>query len=376
MGGRFLQTMITINLNLGHRSYPIHVGKNILAELGGQLEEVSAGGRLLLVSDATVMPLYGEICCQSLEHAGFEVFTAMINPGEGSKSMAVAQSLYDRALEAGLDRFSPIIALGGGVVGDLAGFVASTYLRGVPFIQVPTTLLAQVDSSVGGKVGINHPRGKNLIGSFYQPRQVWADISTLNTLDEREFRAGLAEVIKYGLIRDRDFFYWLEENLISLVNLEEESMLTAITSSIRNKAAVVELDEQEAGYRKILNLGHTFGHALEAAAGYRYYLHGEAVLIGIEMAVSLAERLKLIAGCYAERIRGLLQVIGLKPPFPGLDPERVIEKIAYDKKRKDGTVVFVLPVGCGEAVIYPNPPANMVEEIIISYLSGERDPRC
>ncbi len=364
--------MITINLDLGPRSYPIHVGRNILAKIGGELGEVSAGGKVLLISDEKVMPLYGGICRQSLEHADLEVFTVAVEPGEASKNMATVQFLYDQALEAGLDRFSPFIALGGGVVGDLAGFAASTYLRGVPFIQIPTSLLAQVDSSVGGKVGINHPRGKNLIGSFYQPRQVWADIATLNTLNEREFRAGLAEVIKYALIRDRDFFYWLEKNLPSLLDGEEESVLTAVTSSIRNKVAVVELDEREGGYRRILNLGHTFGHALEAATAYRYYLHGEAVLLGMGMAVSLAERMKLIHGNYAERIRKMLQQVGFKTPPSGLDPVEVMGKIELDKKRKDGAVVFVLPVDHGEAVIYSAPPVDMVEEIISSYTSGER----
>ncbi len=364
--------MDRVEISPGGQTYPVFIGRGGLPQLGEQLAQMNTGKKVLLVSDTMVYPLYGNIARQSLEDAGFEVFPEQIKAGEESKNLDEAKKLYDHALEAELDRRSPIVALGGGMVGDLAGFVAATYLRGVPFVQVPTTLLAQVDSSVGGKVGVNHPRGKNLIGAFYQPQLVVIDPETLESLTEREYRAGVAEVIKYGFIGNREFFHWLEENLPKLLKRDEESLLWAVTTAVKDKAGVVEADEKEKGQRRILNLGHTFGHALESATGYSYYLHGEAVLAGMEMAVSLAEKLELLKPSPASRSRELLNLTGIKSPPEWLTTKDVMVRLTYDKKREGQTNVFVLPDNSGEAVIYQDPPEQMIEEVVDSYIKKFR----
>jgi 3-dehydroquinate synthase len=360
--------MIPLVINLGERSYPVFIGRETLPELGLLLKEAGITGSILMVTDATVSGLYGESCRKYLESAGYSVTPFIMEPGEESKNTGMVGKVYDAAVEAGLDRSACVLALGGGVVGDLAGFAAATYLRGISFAQVPTTLLAQVDSSVGGKTGVNHPRGKNLIGAFHQPRLVFIDVAVLNSLPEREYRAGLAEVVKYGLIGDRQFFEWLEQNFEGLLARDPASLIYAVKASVQNKAAVVEADEKESGKRKILNLGHTFGHALEAAAGYKHYLHGEAVLIGMDMAVSLSEKLGLLDGEFAGRIKKLLRLSDFAPPPSGLTAAEVIQKLVYDKKREGEKTVFVLPSDRGEAVLYADPPENLIREVISRYI--------
>lgn len=361
--------MRRVDISLPGGGYPVFIGEGSLSLLGELMPESLAPGRLLLVTDRTVSALYGPSCLRSLEAAGFRVFTAEIPPGERSKSFRWAVKLYDTAVEAGLDRASPVVALGGGVTGDLAGFVAATYLRGVPLVQVPTTLLAQVDSSVGGKVAVNHPRGKNLVGAFYQPCLVVMDPLTLRSLPDRELKAGAAELIKHGILGERSFFEWLDKNLSRLLVRDPAVLIEALAQSVITKGGVVESDEKEEGRRRILNLGHTFAHALEAATGYDYYLHGEAVLIGMDMAVSLAEKLGLLSLSRAGRLHAMFRRVGLVEPPRGLKLEPVMEKLLYDKKRKSGRLLFVLP--CDEGVrIYPDPPGGLLKEIFNRYLDG------
>ncbi len=362
--------LINIKVNLGSYAYPVLIGRGIMPELGARVKELNQGEKLLLVSDTTVYALYGDLARSSLENAGFKVKVVNIKPGEASKNLATLEMLYDGALEAGLDRNSCVIALGGGVVGDMAGFMASTFLRGVPYVQVPTTLLAQVDSSVGGKVAVNHPRGKNLIGAFYQPKLVLVDIETLDTLNDGEYRAGMAEVIKYGIIGDNELFAWLEENMGRLLERDPDCLLRAVAGSVAQKAGVVESDEREVGKRRVLNLGHTFAHALEAATQYDYYLHGEAVLIGMDMAASLAVKLEVIDAPQARRIKEVLRLIGFKQPPAGLATHEVLRKLVYDKKREGQTSVVILPDRDGGALIYREPPEELIKEVIEEYLSS------
>jgi 3-dehydroquinate synthase len=301
-----------------------------------------------VVTNPVVAGLYGETVKRSLAEAGFQVGEAQIPDGEEYKTLATVAGLYDAAFTGGLERGDAVLALGGGVVGDIAGFLAATYMRGVPFVQVPTTLLAQVDSSVGGKVGVNHPGGKNLIGAFYQPRFVLIDPDTLATLPSREVRAGLAEVIKYGVISDAGFFSWLEANIDRLLNLEPAALEHAIAASCRIKAAVVSADETEAGLRAILNFGHTVGHALEAVTGYQRFVHGEAVAIGMVAAARLAVRLGYFEPPGAERITGLVLRAGLPAEVPAdVEPEILLETMRRDKKVAADRLTFVLPEAVG-----------------------------
>jgi len=341
-----------LEVMLGSRSYQIMIGSGLLPEVGELVGDLVPGRRALVVSDETVFGLYGGTLEDSLKGAGFEVEAALVPPGEEHKTLAWTGQLYERAFEAGLDRFCPVIALGGGVVGDLAGFAAATYMRGVPFVQLPTTLLAQVDSSVGGKVAVNHPRGKNAIGAFYQPVLVASDVDTLASLPARQVRSGLAEVIKYGVIWDEKFFAWLEENVDRLLNKEVETMVHAVSESCRIKAQVVEEDETERGLRAILNFGHTVGHALEAAAGYGTYTHGEAVAAGMAAEARLALKSGLLAPRDYRRLIALLKRAGLPAELPGgVSPERIVSYMWRDKKVKGGRLTFVLPSRIGKAVI-------------------------
>ncbi|MEK7773341.1 MAG: 3-dehydroquinate synthase, partial [Deltaproteobacteria bacterium] len=275
--------MHTIRVELGQRSYPIHIERGLLSSIGTRLNDLGFKGRAAVVTNPRVGGLYAKAVCGALEAAGVVPAVITVPDGEEYKTLKEASKVYDGLIERMMERSSPVIALGGGVIGDLAGFVAATYLRGVPFIQIPTTLLAQVDSSVGGKTAVNHPKGKNLIGAFYQPRAVFIDPDALKTLDAREMRAGLAEVIKYGVIWDEGFFSFLEKNAEKLLTPGDE-LITAIEMSCRIKAEVVGLDETESGLRSILNFGHTFAHAIEALSGYGTFKHGEAVAIGMHMA--------------------------------------------------------------------------------------------
>lgn len=345
--------MGSVFIDLGPRSYTIYIGKGIIDSLGELVGQVfPAVSRIMVVTNPTVSGLYGRAVTRQLEQAGFEVLPAEIPDGEEYKSLASAEKLYDMAYSGELDRKTPVLALGGGVVGDLAGFVAATYLRGVPFIQVPTTLLAQVDSSVGGKVAVNHPRGKNIIGAFYQPSLVVADLTTLETLSDREIRAGMAEVIKYGVIEDEGFFQWLEDNLEKALKLDPEALEKIVTVSCRIKAAVVQEDETEQGRRAILNYGHTVGHAVEALTGYSLYRHGEAVAIGMAAAARMAEYSGLIGAPERKRIESLLLRAGLPVIVPpSLDRREMMESMKRDKKVVSSRLTFVLPEAVGKVKI-------------------------
>lgn len=353
-----------IYLDLGDRSYHIYVGSGLLARLDAYMKDLPLGRRVLLVTNPTVHSLYGELVEAILTGAGYQVIPASVPDSEESKSLDVAGQLYDTAYLEELDRHSVVIALGGGVVGDLAGFVAATYMRGVPFIQLPTTLLAQVDSSVGGKVAVNHPRGKNIIGAFYQPRLVVADMNVLATLEARELKAGLAEVIKYGVIADGAFFAWLERNLEQLLVMEPEALARAVATSCEMKAAVVQEDETEKGRRAILNFGHTLGHAIEALTGYNTYRHGEAVAIGMVAESRLASIMGLLPPAQAQRIEDLVKKAGLPVQIPGqLSADELLASMGRDKKVLDGQYTFALPVQIGRAEVFRGIPGELLRQM-------------
>ena len=359
--------MRTVQVNLGARSYPIHIAGGLLTGLGSLLEGRGYGNKIMLVSNPVVAGLYASTVRETLQKSGFEVISGVIGDGEPYKTLATASSLYDLAFAERLDRLCPVVALGGGVVGDLAGFVAATYLRGVPLIQVPTTLLAQVDSSVGGKVAVNHPQGKNIIGSFYQPQLVLADVEVLQTLPARQIGAGLAEVIKYGVIWDESFFAWLEDNMTKLLNGDSEALAKAVWESCQIKARVVEQDETELGLRAILNFGHTIGHAVEAMNGYKTFNHGEAVAIGMAAAARLAQLEGMLALADCRRIVELILAAGLPVEIPaGLAVDRILENLWHDKKVSAGRLTFVLPEKIGRVRLRMDIPAEDIK-IIITY---------
>jgi 3-dehydroquinate synthase len=339
--------MRTLNVDLGERSYPIYIGTDLLRpEL---IAPHIPGRQALIVTNETIAPLYLERVQTML--SGFEVAAVVLPDGERHKTLATAGQIYDALLERHMDRQTTLIALGGGVVGDITGFAAATYQRGVHFIQIPTTLLAQVDSSVGGKTGVNHPLGKNMIGAFHQPRAVLADMSTLTTLPARELKAGLAEVIKYGLIMDPDFLDWLEARMPQLLAGDAEALAMAVERSCRNKAIVVGRDEREAGDRALLNLGHTFGHAIETDTGYESWLHGEAVAVGMYMAAQLSQELGWLTADAVERVRRLLAAAELPLQPPAITPARFRELMAVDKKAIGGRLRLVLLRALGQAVV-------------------------
>jgi 3-dehydroquinate synthase len=336
-----MSTMITLNVELGERAYPIHIGSGLI----GQTELFAphiAGGSVAIVTNTTVEPLYGDLLRRALAPLGKKVTTVVLPDGEVYKNWETLNLIFDALLTERADRKVTLIALGGGVVGDMTGFAAASYMRGVPFIQVPTTLLAQVDSSVGGKTGINHPLGKNMIGAFYQPQAVIADIAAFQTLPERELAAGIAEVIKTGAIADAGFFDWIEENIAALNDCNAETLAHAVKRSCEIKASVVAADEREGGLRAILNFGHTFGHAIEAGLGYGEWLHGEAVGCGMVMAADLSHRLGLLDADSALRVRRLVKAAGLPVTAPDLGAERWIELMEVDKKAEGGAIKFIL----------------------------------
>ena len=304
-----------------------------------------------VVTNTTVAPLYLDQLTKTLQTAGVSVIPIILPDGEAYKNTETLNKIYDVLLQNRCERSTTLIALGGGVIGDLTGYAAATYLRGVPFIQIPTTLLSQVDSSVGGKTGINHPLGKNMIGAFYQPQVVLADIDTLKTLPARELSAGMAEVIKYGLIRDAEFFSWLEAHIEELMALDESAISEAIYRSCWNKAEVVARDEHEAGERALLNLGHTFGHAIENAMGYGVWLHGEAVAAGTMMAADLSQRMGWLSAAEVSRIHALLTKARLPLEAPKLGTDQYLDLMQMDKKVADGKIRLVLQQGIGKSVI-------------------------
>lgn len=358
--------MRTLNVALGERAYPIHIGPRLL-ERGDLTTGLLARPRVAIVSNTTVAPLYLEKLAAPLRAAGVGVTEIVLPDGEQYKNWETLNLIFDALLRERCDRTTTIMALGGGVIGDLAGFAAASYQRGVPFIQVPTTLLSQVDSSVGGKTGINHPRGKNMVGAFWQPRLVLADTDTLTTLPDRELSAGLAEVVKYGFIRDLPFLEWLEANMGRLMARDAEALSFAIERSCANKAEVVAGDERETakdGGRALLNLGHTFGHAIETGLGYGEWLHGEAVAAGTVMAAELSHRLGWLSKADVERVRDLLRRAGLPVAGPKLGAERYLDFMGHDKKVIAGKLRLVLLRKLGEAVTWGEAPqADIVAAI-------------
>jgi 3-dehydroquinate synthase len=345
------------------RSYPIHIGNSILSHSEIILHHMPRK-RAAIVTNTTVAPLYMERLRSALEGQGVATVPIVLPDGEAYKNWQTLNFIFDALLGHRCERSTSIIALGGGVVGDLAGFAAATYLRGVPFIQIPTTLLAQVDSSVGGKTGINHPLGKNMIGAFYQPWVVLADTATLDTLPERELRAGIAEIIKYGLIRDLGFLEWLEQNMPRLLIRDADVLIEAIRRSCINKAEVVQADERESGIRALLNLGHTFGHAIENAMGYGVWLHGEAVAAGTMLAAELSKRMGMIGEAEVERIRKIYKQAGLSTVAPNLGPEKYLSLMGLDKKVEGGNMRFILLRHIGDAVLHSNVPAEILRETL------------
>lgn len=357
--------MITVSINLGdERSYPVYIGVDI-ANLGKTVKSFSLRDKVLLISDERVYSLYGEEVKSSLEENDFDVSIASVPPGETSKSLLQVEKLYTRCAELKLDRSAAILALGGGVIGDLAGFVASTYLRGINFFLLPTTLLAQVDASVGGKVGVDLPAGKNLVGSFYQPKFVYMDLETLQTLEPRQVREGLAEVVKHGLIKDEELFCYLEKNIGRVGNLDREVARFIIERSVRIKARVVEEDErEERGKRQVLNFGHTIGHAIEGATEYNRYTHGEAVSLGMVAAAKISEKLGFIRGDLVKRLTGLLKAIGLPVKMKKIDEDKLWDALYRDKKIRAGELNFILARDIGDVFLTSEVPMKVIKEVL------------
>ncbi|MDA0236579.1 MAG: 3-dehydroquinate synthase, partial [Proteobacteria bacterium] len=352
-----------LNVALGERAYPIHIGRGLLGRADLILPHLKTQ-RVAIVTNEVVGPLYLERLRAGLEDAGVRTAAVVLPDGEAHKDWETLARIFDMLLAERCERSTTLVALGGGVVGDMGGFAAACYQRGMPFIQVPTTLLSQVDSSVGGKTAINHPLGKNMIGAFYQPRLVLADIDTLDTLPDRELSAGLAEVIKYGLIRDPGFLAWLELNLDRLMARDTDALAWAIERSCRNKAEVVAADETEQGERALLNLGHTFGHAIETGLGYGEWLHGEAVAAGTMMAAELSRRLGWIDAAAVARIEVLLERARLPVWGPRLGVERYVELMSHDKKVEAGKLRLVLLRALGCAVMHGEAPAGEIAAAI------------
>ncbi|MDI3480359.1 MAG: 3-dehydroquinate synthase [Tepidanaerobacteraceae bacterium] len=356
--------MEIIDVDLGERSYNIMIGDGLIDEVGHLVKRQFPGRKIMIITDDNVYKLYAGRVAAGLENAGYKVYVERVPAGESSKSLAMAQTIYDAALDHRLDRSSAILALGGGVVGDLAGFIAATYMRGIGYIQVPTTLLAQVDSSVGGKVAVNLPRAKNIVGAFYQPSLVIIDTSVLLSLPDREFKEGLAEIIKYGIIKDADFFRWLEQNINGL-RCNTDNLVYSIKRSCEIKAEIVSKDETERGLRRILNYGHTIGHALEAAFGYGTLLHGEAVALGMIFEAKLALSRRLIDERTFFRIEGLIKsaVPAIMPHEPDLG--RIIESMSLDKKNLDDKIVFILPEKLGSTGVYSDITVDEILNAVI-----------
>ncbi len=353
---------------LGERAYDIYIEPGCLESLGRMMRQLFPTSRqCLIVSNVTVAPLYMDQLVCGLEESGWQVATHAMPDGERYKTLASLSDILDVLMECRLSRIDPVIALGGGVVGDITGFAAACYRRGVPYVQVPTTLLAQVDSSVGGKTAVNHPHGKNMIGAFYQPRLVWIDPEVLKTLPARELRAGMAEVIKYGLIREPDFFAFLEARMELLLGLNAEALSHAIHTSCQCKAQVVTCDETEQGERALLNLGHTFGHAIEAMTHYTTYLHGEAVAIGTLMAARLSAQLGYASADIEARIRRLFVGTGLPVEVPVFPADDWLDAMGHDKKNIGSRIRYVLLHGIGDAFVAESVDDADIRHLIASY---------
>jgi len=350
-----------LTVNLGSNSYDIVIESGALTSLGQRCSAVGLNGVAAVVTNSKVAAFYGETVRDSLSAAGFTVVQIDIPDGEEFKNSATLNGVYDSLLASGVDRGSFIVALGGGVVGDLAGFAAATWLRGIPFVQVPTTLLAQVDSSVGGKTGIDHSKGKNLIGSFYQPRLVLIDVTTLQTLDKRQFRAGLAEVVKYGAALDSTFFEYVENNIDRIIAMDSDKLIEIIRRSCELKAQVVELDEKESGLRAVLNYGHTLGHAFESLSGYRGLVHGEAVAVGMALAAKVSSSLGFCSRNDEERIVALICRCGLSILVPEFDRQALLDILITDKKSKGGSITFICNQGVGMYAMSQHTPEDLLK---------------
>jgi 3-dehydroquinate synthase len=342
--------MNTLQLDLGERSYPIHIGSGLLEQADLYKKHIK-GTFTAVVTNETVAPLYADKVVKTLESIGQKVKLIVLPDGEAFKTWEVLQKIFDGLLENSADRKTTLLALGGGVIGDMTGFAAACYMRGIKFIQVPTTLLSQVDSSVGGKTGINHPLGKNMVGAFHQPQAVIADLDTLKTLPAEELAAGLAEVIKHGAIADSEFLSWIEENQDTLNKCDPAAMEYAVRRSCEIKSQVVAQDEKEGGIRAILNFGHTFGHAIEAGMGYGAWLHGQAVGCGMVMAADLSVRVGLLSEAEASRLKKIIEALHLPTQPPKLGVDRFMELMSVDKKAEGGEVRYILLNGLGQAKI-------------------------
>ncbi|MDX8405513.1 MAG: 3-dehydroquinate synthase [Mariprofundus sp.] len=354
-------------VDLGARSYDIHIEAGCLNRIGSALNTLfAAPARCMVVSNVTIAPLYMARVRKSLEQAGWQVSECILPDGERYKTMEYFGRIMDALMDARLSRNEPLIALGGGVVGDMTGFSASCYRRGIPFIQVPTTVLAQVDSSVGGKTAINHPHGKNMIGAFYQPKLVWADPEVLHTLPAREIRAGIAEAVKYGLIRDAALFDWMCANMQSALDLDADVISTMIYSCCRHKAEVVTQDETEQGMRALLNLGHTFGHAIESMTRYTTYLHGEAVALGTLLAARLSEQSGHAAAGTEAAIAACYQQAGLSLHIPDFDASEWLDAMGHDKKNIGTRIRYILLRGIGDAFVAESVSPDSIKTLIAS----------
>lgn len=366
--------MRSITVDLGERSYPIYIGSGLLQSIGERCTEAGFPQRspLLLVSDSEVAPRYLDTVEASLRASGYKVVSHIIPAGEASKSLAVYEEVVTTAIQGGLDRSSAVLALGGGVVGDLAGFVAATYMRGIGFMQIPTTILAH-DSSVGGKVAVNHPLAKNMLGAFYQPSMVLYDLDTLVTLPPRQVSSGLAEVVKHGLILDKEFAYWCREHAAELLALDKEALGYALERGCAIKAAVIGNDEREQGQRAILNLGHTIGHAIEAVGGYGVFLHGEAIAIGMAGSALLAAKLGRDRAIYDDTV-SMLTALSLPVRLPAQYAEDgLMEAMMHDKKFKEGRMTFIVPDEIGAVSIVSDVQQSDVLEVI-AQLKKEESP--
>ncbi len=355
-------------VDLGERSYDIHIESGCLSSVGNALGELFGNpSRCLVVTNEVVAPLYLNQVTASLDASGWKVETSILPDGERYKNSENWMKVMDDLMISRLSRGEPIIALGGGVVGDMTGFAAACYRRGIPFIQVPTTLLAQVDSSVGGKTAINHPHGKNMIGAFYQPRLVWIDPAVLKTLEERELKAGIAELIKYGLIRNVEFFNYLQKNVQNVLSLDSEVISHVILTSCRHKAEVVMTDETEQGQRALLNLGHTFGHAIESMTGYTAYLHGEAVALGTLMAARLSYMRGASDDNLEPEIQALYEQVGLPVTIPQFSSDQWLDTMGHDKKNVGSKIRYILLRSIGNAFIAEDVSDQEIRELVASY---------
>ena len=353
--------MSLLTLNLGENSYDIVIESGALTSLGQRCAAIGLKGVAAVVTNPTVAALYGRMISDSLSAAGITAVQIEIPDGEEFKNSETLNGVYDALLAAGVDRGSFIVALGGGVVGDLAGYAAATWLRGIPFVQVPTTLLAQVDSSVGGKTGIDHKKGKNLIGAFYQPRLVLIDVMTLRSLETRQFRAGLAEVVKYGAAVDLTFFEYIEDNIDAIIEMNPDKLIKVIRRSCELKARVVELDEKESGLRAILNYGHTLGHSFESLSGYRDLVHGEALAVGMALAAKVSYALGFCSLNDEDRIVALIGKCGLSVTTPEFDRQKLLEVLAADKKSKGGFITFICNHGIGLHAMSQHTPEELLK---------------